>query len=105
MKKPARRSRRGSRRSTVNVEGREPLDDPRILRSRLGDALLSSDQMKMFGCLSQLVAELGMRELDQSERAFGRGQALEIHGSELGNDVMSVHAWRGNWPIQPRHDA
>ena len=77
----------------------------RVLRSRLDDALLSSDQMKMFGCLSQLVAELGMRELDQSERAFGRGQALEIHGSELGNDVMSVDAWRGNWPIQPRHDA
>ena len=77
----------------------------RVLRSRLGDALLSSDEMKMFGCLSEFVAELGMRELDQSERAFGRGQALEIHCSELGNDVMSVDAWRGDWPIQARYDA
>src|ERR1700675_4832324 len=77
----------------------------RVLRSRLGDALLSSDQMKMFGCLSQLVAELGMRELDQSERAFGRGQALEIRGSELGNDVMSVDARRGDRPVEPADDA
>src|SRR5271169_6681191 len=90
---------------SVNVEGRETLDDHAGPAQSIRDALLSSDQMKMFGCLSQLVAELGMRELDQSERAFGRGQALEIHGPELGNDVMSVDAWRGNWPIQPRHDA
>ena len=90
---------------SVNVEGRETLDDhagPAQSIRRCAFILTPDEDVWL---LESARRGTRVRELDQSERAFGRGQALAIHGPELGNDVMSVDAWRGNWPIQPRHDA
>ena len=85
---------------SVDVEGRQ-YHLPVLVCARHG---VHSDEVKLLSRFSQSVPELGMSELDQLERSLGRGQALEIYGSELGDDVMSVDARRGNWPVQPRHD-
>src|SRR5258705_4009928 len=64
-----------------------------------------SDQVHGFGGSLQLIAEFGMGERDQRMRALGRGQTLDVHRSELSDDVVGVDARRGDRPVEPRHDA
>ena len=51
-----------------------------ICRSWFASAGVHSYEVKLLSGFGQLVAEPGMRELDQFERALGRGQALETYG-------------------------
>src|ERR1700720_4623453 len=66
---------------------------------------LPSNEVELLGGSRQLVPELRMSEADQRMGALGRGQALEVCGSELGDDVVRVDARSRDRPFEPRHDA
>ena len=66
---------------------------------------LPSNEVELLGGSRQLVPELRMSEADQRMGALGRGQALEVCGSELGDDVVRVDARSRDWPFEPRYDA
>ena len=67
-------------------------------------AMVHSDKVKLLSGFSQSVPELGMSEFDQFERALGRGQALEIYGSELRHDEVRVDARCRHRPIEASDD-